>query len=170
MWSSQEWSATVLRLNFYRVFKPPVQAHWILRNSLIQTINQVVSPSIATSRNVRQTPLHTIAIDFYFLLIFRFLLLLRCFFLGISWYLHLSYRLNDPTCPGKSRCSVFLRKMSGGGWNLKAASFVPNLKARPFVPGQPYVPPEPTPPGAPVEAPVEGEPTCILKATVFLLN
>ncbi|VDO79993.1 unnamed protein product [Heligmosomoides polygyrus] len=45
--------------------------------------------------------------------------------------------------------------MSGGGWNLKAASFVPNLKARPFVPGQPYVPPEPTPPGAPVEAPVE---------------
>uniref|UniRef100_A0A1I7XM45 Tr-type G domain-containing protein n=1 Tax=Heterorhabditis bacteriophora TaxID=37862 RepID=A0A1I7XM45_HETBA len=25
-----------------------------------------------------------------------------------------------------------------GGWNLNAASFVPNLNARPFVPGQPY--------------------------------
>ncbi|XGW03204.1 hypothetical protein V3C99_014867 [Haemonchus contortus] len=46
--------------------------------------------------------------------------------------------------------------MSGGGWNVNAAAFVPNLNARPFVPGQPYVPATETasaPP--PAEAPVE---------------
>ncbi|PIO65160.1 putative translation elongation factor Tu [Teladorsagia circumcincta] len=46
--------------------------------------------------------------------------------------------------------------MSGGGWNLNAASFVPNLNARPFVPGQPYVPPtENATPAPPPEAPAE---------------
>ncbi|VDL83937.1 unnamed protein product [Nippostrongylus brasiliensis] len=44
--------------------------------------------------------------------------------------------------------------MSGGGWNLNAATFVPNVNARPFVPGQPYIPPESTP-APPAEAPAE---------------
>ncbi|VDO22653.1 unnamed protein product [Haemonchus placei] len=46
--------------------------------------------------------------------------------------------------------------MSGGGWNVNAAAFVPNLNARPFVPGQPYIPATETASvPLPAEAPVE---------------